>query len=331
MRVKTGLLVSVTLLAFLTGGPVVAAIGDTQTFSDGGMPVIGQAFDCPEPCLANGWYFGFGELAGVAFDAGEEGTGDHALVHNSGGIGFHFFTYAGYEIFDANFLGNLLEAGVVAVRFRARHSGIGDSIVLRAFLFDTFDDGVGADSVDWAISDGSATIANTGTGTTWQTYEISLRVSDMESGAFVGTPPTVEEILSGVAQFGLRHDPNFTGPGVPAWLLAAVYFDDIQLILDSDADGVADDDDFCADTSIPEAVPSVTLLPNHWALTDDDDPFDFDTVIVGKGPNRSYTVEDTAGCSCEQIIEIQGFNAGHMMYGCSIGVMDHWIDVVNTP
>ena len=329
IRVKTGLLVSTVLLSWFSGGQAVAAIGDTQTFGDGGTPVIGDGGTggCVA-CLANGWFFAQG---GVALDEGEDGPGDHALLYNTAGIspdgiGVHVVTWVDVLTADTNFLGDYLEAGVVAVRFRARHSGIGDSLVLRAYLFDTFGDGV-----DWAISNGSVTIANTGTGTSWQTYTISLRASDMESGAFVGPPPTVGEILSGVAQFGLRHDPNFTGPGEPARLIVAAYFDDIELILDSDGDGVVGDDDFCADTDIPEAAPTVTLLPNHWALTDDGDPFDFDTVIMGKGPNRSYTVEDTAGCSCEQIVEIQGLGDGHAKYGCSIGAMDDWVDVVNIP
>ena len=100
---------------------------------------------------------------------------------------------------------------------------------------------------------------------------------------------------------------------------------------DSDDDGVPDNDDFCPDdTAIPEGVPtSGALNPNHWALTDGDGIFD--TVIKGKGkgPNRSYTIEDTAGCSCEQIIEIQGLGDGHSKHGCSISAMDDWIDFVN--
>jgi hypothetical protein len=74
---------------------------------------------------------------------------------------------------------------------------------------------------------------------------------------------------------------------------------------------------------------SGALNPNHWALTDDDG--DFDTVIKGKGkgPNRSYTIEDTAGCSCEQIIEMQGLGEGHTTHGCSISAMDDWFMLVN--
>lgn len=97
---------------------------------------------------------------------------------------------------------------------------------------------------------------------------------------------------------------------------------------DTDGDGVPDEDDFCDDTTIPERAWTVPLNPNHWALTDNDSEFDTVTRGKGKGPNRSYNLEDTAGCSCEQIIEAQGLGYGQTMHGCSIGVMDHWVELV---
>ena len=101
---------------------------------------------------------------------------------------------------------------------------------------------------------------------------------------------------------------------------------------DADGDGVPDDVDYCLDTVIPEGVPTTLQLnPNHWALTDAD--VVFDTVIKdkGKGPNRSYWIEDTAGCSCEQIIAAQGLGGGHAKHGCSISAMDDWVEFVTTP
>jgi len=101
---------------------------------------------------------------------------------------------------------------------------------------------------------------------------------------------------------------------------------------DIDGDGVDNGDDYCPATVIPEGVPTMGYLnPNHWALTADGNGFDFDTVIKGKGkgPNRSYNIEDTAGCSCEQIIEMQGLGEGHTTHGCSISAMDDWLMLVN--
>ena len=97
---------------------------------------------------------------------------------------------------------------------------------------------------------------------------------------------------------------------------------------DSDGDGVDDDVDFCPDTAIPEVVPTVRLNPNHWALTDDDAVFDTVANGNGRGPNRSYITEDTAGCSCEQIIAAQGLGYGHTKHGCSISAMDDWVEFV---
>jgi len=97
---------------------------------------------------------------------------------------------------------------------------------------------------------------------------------------------------------------------------------------DDDNDNVADNDDFCPETLIPEAtVPSVRLGTNRWALVDDD--FDFDTTPPkGKGPMRSYNTTETGGCSCEQIIEAQGLGNGHTKFGCSISAMDDWVAIV---
>jgi len=101
----------------------------------------------------------------------------------------------------------------------------------------------------------------------------------------------------------------------------------LNLIGDLDGDGVLNGDDFCADTTIPEAVPTVRLGVNRWALMDGDTHFDV-TDPKGKGPRRSYSTTDTAGCSCEQIIEAQGLGKGHTKFGCSIGAMDNWVELV---
>ncbi len=96
---------------------------------------------------------------------------------------------------------------------------------------------------------------------------------------------------------------------------------------DDDGDNVANEDDYCPDTVIPEGVPTNGLGTNRWALVDSD--FNFDTTAPsGNGPGRSYSTSDTAGCSCEQIIEALSLGAGHTKFGCSISAMDDWVELV---
>jgi len=96
---------------------------------------------------------------------------------------------------------------------------------------------------------------------------------------------------------------------------------------DADGDGVCGDVDLCMDTELPESVPTVRLGTNRWADTDGDGVFDTSMPNgkgKAKGPGRSYTVEDTAGCSCTQIVGATGVGFGHLKFGCSISVMDCW-------
>ena len=93
---------------------------------------------------------------------------------------------------------------------------------------------------------------------------------------------------------------------------------------DADEDGICGDADACPDTVLPEGVPTVALGINRWADVDGDGVFN--TVMPkGKGPGRAYTIFDTAGCSCEQIIEAQDLGIGHVKFGCSISAMDDWV------
>jgi len=105
--------------------------------------------------------------------------------------------------------------------------------------------------------------------------------------------------------------------------------------LDSDEDGAPDEFDgqidVCPDTEIPEAlVPtSGSLRYNRWALMEIDGVADgiFDTNSPpGGGTSASFTIEDTAGCSCEQIVEELGLGKSHLKNGCSTSSMLLWID-----
>ena len=69
---------------------------------------------------------------------------------------------------------------------------------------------------------------------------------------------------------------------------------------DEDGDGIQNSDDLCPGTYVPENVPSKGLSFDRYALTSNEFAFRF-------GPQRKvseFTLADTHGCSCEQIIDV---------------------------
>jgi hypothetical protein len=102
------------------------------------------------------------------------------------------------------------------------------------------------------------------------------------------------------------------------------------LAKDSDGDGVTDDADYCPGTVIPESVPTETLGTNRFALTDDDRVFDT-SYPKGAGPGADFDIFDTGGCSCEQIVVEQDLGKGHLKFGCSLGEMEDWVELINLP
>lgn len=142
-------------------------------------------------------------------------------------------------------------------------------------------------------------------------------------GAMVSIPASATSAGTARLVFDWTIPENFTGPG--AFMLDNVQLECVEP--DTDGDGVLDVDDVCPDTVIPEGVPTVRLGTNRFALVDGDG--DFDTKSPnGKGPDLSFTIEDTAGCSCEQIIAAQGLGNGHSKFGCSISAMEDWVALV---
>jgi hypothetical protein len=67
---------------------------------------------------------------------------------------------------------------------------------------------------------------------------------------------------------------------------------------------------------------------NRFALTDGDAIFDT-TPSQGKKPGQVFTLADTAGCSCAQIIEVLGLGEGYTKFGCSSNAMKEWIEMVH--
>jgi hypothetical protein len=103
----------------------------------------------------------------------------------------------------------------------------------------------------------------------------------------------------------------------------------LYLLADSDFDGVPNGLDLCPGTAIPESVPTEELGTNRWALTDHDGVFDtVHPAAQGQRSEWAPTVEDTAGCSCEQIAVAERLGRGHFKFGCSTGVLQGWIDRV---
>ena len=99
------------------------------------------------------------------------------------------------------------------------------------------------------------------------------------------------------------------------------------LLTDLDADGVPDSLDACAETKIPEGVPTRKLNPNHYALVDGDGVFDAGTPPGRTGRMPSFSIAETRGCSCEQILDLVGrAEAGERSFGCSPGTMKNWIE-----
>ncbi|MDH3255129.1 MAG: hypothetical protein OEM62_09070, partial [Acidobacteriota bacterium] len=47
------------------------------------------------------------------------------------------------------------------------------------------------------------------------------------------------------------------------------------------------------------------------------------------GPAYSFDLGATAGCSCEQIIEGAELDLGHVKFGCSLGEMLEWVELVS--
>jgi len=95
---------------------------------------------------------------------------------------------------------------------------------------------------------------------------------------------------------------------------------------DSDLDGIDDAVDICPDTFADE--PTKILGINRWIW----DGTDWITESNGgEGPDDAFTMADTQGCSCEQILDVlvaetgQDFS-GHYKMGCSSGVLNDWIE-----
>ena len=92
---------------------------------------------------------------------------------------------------------------------------------------------------------------------------------------------------------------------------------------DSDGDGIVDTRDLCPATQFPEPVlTSGALGRNRWALDADGN---FVQAPPQAGRKQTFTLSDTRGCSCEQIVAAAELGSGHLKNGCSTSAMINWV------
>lgn len=162
----------------------------------------------------------------------------------------------------------------------------------------------------------------------------SLAVNQQYSFVFAGSAQVLDHSLTSSNLDNLVMGFEFVrgNSDVPANLVTddstamrASDHDGVVLFIkkDSDNDSIGDALDSCPNTSVPENKLSKGLKPNHFALTNEDAIFDSKSFAT-KNTKVSFTLEDTAGCSCEQIVEKLSLGKGHLKHGCSIGVMNNW-------
>ncbi|MEQ9104132.1 MAG: T9SS type A sorting domain-containing protein [Rhodothermales bacterium] len=91
-------------------------------------------------------------------------------------------------------------------------------------------------------------------------------------------------------------------------------------VFDTDGDGVPDDEDLCA----ASVFDTMELNPNQWALREGSTDFIQGLTRKGTSSGGSYSVAETGGCSCSDIVEAAGHGQGHLKKGCSNSVMANW-------
>jgi hypothetical protein len=164
---------------------------------------------------------------------------------------------------------------------------------------------------------------------------LGVPAGDRYSFIFQGSAQAIDHALTSVGLDPLAHGMEYGRGNAdaalillddPATPLRSSDHDGFALFVfaDSDGDGVPDVDDLCAGTVIPESVPTQGLNPNRYALVDGDTTFDTVTP-PGGGAGDVFTLDDTAGCSCEQIIDALALGMGHTKHGCSVEAMRNWV------
>jgi hypothetical protein len=98
---------------------------------------------------------------------------------------------------------------------------------------------------------------------------------------------------------------------------------------DEDNDGVVEGD-VCPST-VADTAGGLKLNPNHWRY--DGSLLVKALVGGGKGRSTAYTMADTRGCSCDQIIDILALRTGEdyggqQKFGCTAGTIEDFMELV---
>jgi predicted extracellular nuclease len=171
-------------------------------------------------------------------------------------------------------------------------------------------------------------------------HTLNMPPAERYSFVFDGTAQSLDHVITsqalGVYARGAQHargnaDAPFDLANDGTTALRSSDHDGTVLFVttDLDEDGVPDNIDACTETRIPEGVPTIRLNPNHYALVDAGGTFET-TAPPGKaGRMPSFTIADTRGCSCEQILDRGGAaEGGERNFGCSAGTMKNWVKPV---
>lgn len=95
---------------------------------------------------------------------------------------------------------------------------------------------------------------------------------------------------------------------------------------DDDNDGVLDVNDRCQFSILPEKIPMVKLLPNHYADIDGDGYFESVDKKTKSIIEDWISFDETYGCSCKEILDVKpGQDEGEIEHGCTKDTMNTWI------
>ena len=168
------------------------------------------------------------------------------------------------------------------------------------------------------------------------TVNLPLDMDDWYSFIFRGNAQILDHALSNLYVDPFINEMQFARGNADASVINDIVagtplrssdHDGMVLFIEADDDGVPADMDLCPATVIPEVgVPTKGLKNDHHALVDGDLFFDTEEPNGnGPGSETSFTIFDTMGCSCEQIIEALGLGNGHRRFGCTTEVIEEFI------